>query len=137
MKSIIASCAIVGAIVATPVYAQSGGDPVSELAQELNLTQEQIQTMRDIFSQFAQKQEQVPMPGQVVLDNRSELKGIITSENFDRKKAKAFVEKVTAVIEEATLNRLELRHDLYRQLNAEQKAQYLGMVQEKAAELMQ
>ena len=137
MKSIIASCAIVGAIAFAPAYAQNGGDPVSELAQELNLTQEQIQTMRDIFSQFAQKQQQLPMPGQVVLDNRSELKDIITSENFDRKKAKAFVEKVTAVIEEATLNRLELRHDLYRQLNATQKAQYLGMVQERAAELMQ
>ena len=41
------------------------------------------------------------------------------------------------IITEATVNRLQLRHDLYQQLNAEQQAQYMGMIQERVAELMQ
>jgi transposase len=49
--------------------------------------------------------------------------------------ARAFVETVTAVGQEATLSRLQLRPDRYRQLDAKQQKQYLEMVQSRAAEL--
>jgi len=136
MKKIVSSLVLAGVIVLSPAYAQDT-DPISQLAQDLNLTDAQRQKMRDVFEQFAQKQEQVPLPGQVALQNREMLKDIITSPNFDKSKAQAFVGKVTSVITEATVNRLQLRHDLYQQLNAEQQAQYLGMIQERIAELMQ
>jgi Spy/CpxP family protein refolding chaperone len=132
---VIACIAFIGAIATVPVYAQGGDDSVSSLAQELN--QEQREKMREAFMQFAQKQEQVPTPGEVVLDNRPMLKDIITSPDFDKQKAQAFVEKVTAAIQEATVNRLQLRHDLYHQLDAKQQKQYLEMVQSMAAELLQ
>ena len=136
VKSLIGILMLAGAIALSPAYAQDT-DPISQLAQDLNLTDAQRQKMRDVFEQFAQKQEQVPLPGQVALQNRAMLKDIITSPNFDKSKAQAFVGKVTAVITEATVNRLQLRHDLYQQLNAEQQAQYMGIIQERVAELMQ
>jgi Spy/CpxP family protein refolding chaperone len=136
IKTLVSSLMLAGVIMFSPAHAQNS-DPIDQLAQELNLTDAQRQKMRQIFEQFAQKQGQVPMPGQVALDNRAMLKDIITSSNFDKSKAQAFVGKVTAVITEATVNRLQLRHDLYQQLNAEQQAQYMGMIQERVAELMQ
>ena len=136
MKCAISFLLLVSTIAFMPAYAQDG-NPVSTLAQELNLTDAQKQRMRQIFEQFVQKQEQVPLPGRVALDNRAMLKDILTSPNFDKSKAEAFVGKITAVITEATVNRLQLRHDLYQQLNAQQKEQYLGMVQQKVADLLQ
>jgi len=136
MKKIVSGLILAGVIVFSPAYAQDS-DPISQLAQELNLTDAQRQKMRDVFEQFAQKQEQIPLPGQVALQNRAMLKDIITSPEFDKSKAQEFVGKITAIITEATVNRLQLRHDLYQQLNAEQQAQYMGMIQERVAELMQ
>lgn len=137
MKSVITSLIFIGATALAPAYAQSGDDPLAELAQELNLTQAQKQRMRETFFQFLQKQDQVPTPGQIVLDNRSMLKDIITSPSFDKQKAQAFVGKMTAVIQEATVNRLQLRHQLYHQLNPQQQKQYLDIVQSNVAEMMQ
>lgn len=136
MKSLITCLIFLGATVFAPAYAQSG-DPISALAEELNLTQAQKQQMRNTFFQFLQKQDQVPTPGQVVLKNRTVLENIITSPSFDKQKAQAFVGMVTAVIQEATVNRLQLRHDLYQQLTPQQQKQYLEIVQRNAAELMQ
>jgi Spy/CpxP family protein refolding chaperone len=137
MKSIITCLIFVGATAFAPVYAQSGEDPLAELAQELNLTQAQKQRMRETFFQFLQKQDQVPAPGQIVLDNRAMLKDIITSPTFDKHKAEALIAKVTAVMQQATVNRLELRHDLYHQLDPQQQKQYLDIVQARVAEMMQ
>ena len=137
MKSVMTCLIFVGATALIPAYAQSGDDPLADLAQELNLTQAQKQRMRETFFQFLQKQDQVPTPGQVVLDNRSMLKDIISNPSFDKQKAQAFVGKVTAVIQEATINRLQLRHDLYHQLEPQQQKQYLEMVQASFAEMMQ
>ena len=137
MKKIVCGLILAGVIVLSPASYAQDTDPISQLAQDLNLTDAQRQKMREVFEQFAQKQEQVPLPGQVALQNRAMLKDIITSPDFDKSKAQAFVGKVTAVITEATVNRLQLRHDLYQQLNAEQQAQYIGMIQERVAELMQ
>jgi len=136
MKSVISFLILVSMIVCAPAYAQDN-DPVSTLAQELNLTDAQRQAMRQIFDEFVQKQDQVPLPGRVALQNRAMLKDIITSPEFDKNQAQNFVGKITAVITEATVNRLQLRHDLYQQLNAQQQEQYLGIVQERVAELMQ
>jgi Spy/CpxP family protein refolding chaperone len=92
--------------------------------------------MRATFFQFLEKQDTVATPGQVVLDNRSMLKEIISSADFDEKKARSFVEKVTAVIQDATINRLQLRHDLYQQLTPEQQKQYLEIVQSSVAGML-
>ena len=120
--------------VVSPAKAQSGGeDPLAGLAQELNLTQAQRKEMRARMFQFLETQDQVPTPGEVVLDNRSMLKEIVTSPDFDQQKAQAFVQKVTAVIEKASINRLHLRHDLYQMLTPEQQKQYLDMVQQAVA----
>jgi Spy/CpxP family protein refolding chaperone len=138
MKSVI-TCLIVfvGATVFAPAYAQSGDDPIAALAQELNLTQAQKQQMRNTFFQFLQKQDQVPTPGQVAMENRAMLKDLITNPTFDQQKAQAFVGKVTAVMQQATLNRLQLRHDLYHQLDPQQQKQYLEIIQRRVAEMMQ
>lgn len=120
--------------VAGPAKAQSASDdPIAALAQELKLTQAQKKQMRERFFQFLETQDQVPTPGQVVLDNRSTLREIITDAKFSDQKAQAFVQKVTAVIEKATVNRMHLRHDLYQMLTPEQQKQYLDIVQ-KAVE---
>ncbi|MCG6886949.1 MAG: Spy/CpxP family protein refolding chaperone [Proteobacteria bacterium] len=122
----------------TQVHAQSGGgNPLDALAQDLNLSDAQIQKMRQIFGQFEKKQSQVPTPGQVLLDNKAMLRSVLTSKEFDRQKAEQLVTKVTAIIQMATVNRLQLRHDLYQELTPEQQQQYLDMVQAKVAELMQ
>lgn len=136
IKTLVSSLMLAGVIVFSPAYAQNS-DPVATLAQELNLTDAQQQKMRKVFEEFTQKQEQVPLPGQVAIQNRAMLKDIITSPEFDKSKAQAFVGKITAIITEATVNRLQLRHDLYQQLDAQQQAQYLGMVQERVAEMLQ
>ena len=121
-----------------PSSAQSAGeDPLATLARELNLTAEQKSKMRARFFQFLETQDQVPTPGQVVLDNRGMLKEIITSPEFDKQKAQAFVQKVTAVIQEATINRLHLRHDLYQELTPAQQKQYLDMVQKTVAQALE
>lgn len=121
-------------MVAVPAQAQSAReDPLASLAQALNLTQAQKKEMREVFVQYLEKQDKVPTPGQVVLENRGMLKEVITSADFDEQKARAFVQKVTAVMEEATVNRLHLRHDLYRKLTAEQQQKYLEMVQSALA----
>jgi Spy/CpxP family protein refolding chaperone len=136
IKTLVSSLMLAGVIMFSPAYAQNS-DPIDQLAQELNLTDAQKQKMRKVFEDFTQKQEQVPLPGQVALQNRAMLKDIITSPEFDKSKAQAFVGKITAIITEATVNRLQLRHDLYQQLDAQQQAQYLGMVQERVAEMLQ
>jgi len=123
--------------ISVSANAQSGQDPVAALAQELNLTQAQRSKMRDTFFQFLEKQDKVPLPGQVVMDNRGMLKEIITSASFDEKKARALVQKVTAVMENATVNRLQLRHDLYQQLTPQQQKQYLEIVQKNVAQLLE
>lgn len=111
MKTLMGGLILAGVIVFSAAHAQDS-DPVSTLAQELNLTDAQRQSMRQIFEQFAQKHDQAPLPDRVALQNRAMLKDVITSPDFDKSKAQAFVGKITAVIAEATLNRLQLRHDL-------------------------
>jgi len=121
--------------VVCPASAQSGGeDPIARMAQELNLTPAQRKVMRARFFKFLETQDQVPTPGQIVLDNRAMLKEIITSPDFDKQEAQSFVQKVTAIIEEATVNRLHLRHDLYQDLTPAQQKQYLDMVQKAVAQ---
>jgi Spy/CpxP family protein refolding chaperone len=122
----------------TPVHAQDGsGNPVDVLAQDLNLSGAQIEKMQLIFERFAEKQSLVPTPGQVLLDNKDMLREVLTSKEFERQKAERLVDKVTAIIQTATVNRLELRHDLYQQLTPDQQQQYTSMVQSKAADLLQ
>ena len=135
MKTLVRGFILVTLVSSAPVYAQSGGEnPLEELAQQLNLSEMQRKEMRVVVDQFMQKQAQVPLPGDIVLENRAMLKDIITSAKFDESKARAFVQKVTAVIENATVNRLQLRHDLYAKLTPEQQKQYLEMVQKAVAE---
>jgi len=107
MKAIMSCLFLIATTTFVPAYARDGEDPIASLAQELNLTEVQREHMRETFKQFLQKQSQVPMPGQVALQNKAMLKDIITSPNFDKSKAQMFVGGITAVITEATVNRLE------------------------------
>lgn len=137
MKTLAGCLMLTLVVITVPADAQSGGeDPVAALAQELNLSQAQRKKMREIFFQFLDKQDAVPTPGKIMLDNRVMLKEIIIDSNFDEKKARVFVGKVTAVIQDATINRLQLRHDLYRQLTPEQQKQYLEIVQSTVAQML-
>jgi len=121
-----------------PVHAQdNSGNPLDALEQDLNLTGAQIEKMQLIFERFEEKQSLVPLPGQVLLDNKDMLREVLTSKEFERRKAEQLVKKVTAIIQMATVNRLELRHDLYQQLTPDQQQQYMDMVQAKVAELLQ
>lgn len=131
----LAACVTWAAIaVIVPAQAQSGGeDPLAALVKELGITDAQRTEMRAVVDQFLAKQANVPTPGEVVVDNRAMLREIITSAKFDEQKARAFVQKVTAVMEKATVNRLQLRHDLYGKLTPAQQKQYLDMVQAAVA----
>ncbi|MCG6866096.1 MAG: Spy/CpxP family protein refolding chaperone [Thiogranum sp.] len=129
---------VIAMMTITPVHAQDGsGNPVDALAQDLNLSGAQIEKMQLIFERFAEKQSLVPTPGQVLLDNKDMLREVLTSKEFERQKAEHLVDKVTAIIQMATVNRLELRHDLYQQLTPDQQQQYISMVQAKVADLLQ
>jgi Spy/CpxP family protein refolding chaperone len=109
-------------VVNPQVPAKNGGShPVDTLAQDLNPGDAQIQNMRQIFQQFAEKQSQVPTPGQVLLGNRVMLGEVLISKKFDRQKADQLVNKVTSINQLATVNRLGLLHDLYQQLMPEQR----------------
>lgn len=138
MKKLFFILPVIVMTMVTPVHAQDGGGhPLETLALDLNLSDTQIQAMRLIFERFAEKQSLVPTPGQVLLDNKAMLREVLTSKEFDRQKAEQLVSKVTAIIRTATLNRLELRHDLYQQLTPEQQQQYADRVQSRVAELLQ
>jgi len=138
MNKLLLMLPVVAMTMATPVQAQdSGGNPLEAMEQDLNLTGAQIEKMHLIFERFEEKQSLVPLPGQVLLDNKSMLREVLTSKAFDRQKAEQLVKKVTAIIQTATVNRLELRHDLYQQLTPDQQQQYMDMVQARVAELLQ
>ncbi len=137
MKKIAVVLALAVAAIALPARAQTPEEMLSDLASALNLTPAQRETMRNTISQFLQKQDQVPLVGTVISDNRAMLKQIITSPTFDPALAQSFVQKITGVIQEATLNRLQLRHDLYQQLTPEQQQQYLELVQSRIGGLLQ
>lgn len=135
MKWLAACVTWIAMAVVVPAQAQSAGDdPLAALVKELGISDAQRSEMRAIVDQFLAKQAQVPTPGQVVIDNRATLREIITSPKFDEQKARAFVQKVTAVMEEASINRLQLRHDLYGKLTPEQQKKYLDMVQGAVAQ---
>lgn len=133
---ILTVCLTCFLFVASPAYAQSGEDPMAWLSEQLELTQEQKSEMRGMFIAFLEKQDQVPTPGQVVLDNRAMLKDVLTSKSFDEQKARAFVQKITAVVEDASVNRLRLRHDLYQKLTPKQQEKFVQIVQQAIAEGM-
>jgi periplasmic protein CpxP/Spy len=138
MNKLLLMLPLIAMTMATPVRAQdSGGNPLESLEQDLNLTGAQIEKMHLIFERFEEKQSLVPLPGQVLLDNKDMLREVLTSKEFDRQKAEQLVKKVTAIIQTATVNRLELRHDLYQQLTPDQQQQYMDMVQTRVAELLQ
>ena len=129
MNKLLLMLPLITMTMATPVQAQdSGGNPLEALEQNLNLTGAQIEKMHLIFERFEEKQSLVPLPGQVLLDNKDMLREVLTSKEFDRQKAEQLVKKVTAIIQMATVNRLELRHDLYQQLTPDQQQQYMDMV---------
>lgn len=122
-------------MIVSPAYAQSNAeDPMAWLAEQLELTQQQKSEMRGMFLDFFEKQDKVPTPGQVVLDNRAMLKEVLTEKTFDEQKARAFVKKVTAVIEDASINRLRLRHDLYQKLTPKQQEKFIQIVQQALAQ---
>ena len=138
MNKLLLMLPLITMTMATPVQAQdSGGNPLEALEQNLNLTGAQIEKMHLIFERFEEKQSLVPLPGQVLLDNKDMLREVLTSKEFDHQKAEQLVKKVTAIIQMATVNRLELRHDLYQQLTPDQQQQYMDMVQARVAELLQ
>ena len=117
------------------VHAQSTAeDPMAWLAEQLELSQEQKSEMRAMFLDFYEKQDKLPTPGEVVLDNRGMLKEVLTSKDFDEQKARAFVQKITAVIEDASINRLRLRHDLYQKLTPKQQEKFVQIVQQAVSE---
>jgi Spy/CpxP family protein refolding chaperone len=138
MNRLLLMLPVIAMTMVTPVQAQdSGGNPLEALEQDLNLTGAQIEKMQLIFERFEEKQSLVPLPGQVLLDNKAMLREVLTSKEFDRQKAEQLVKKVTAIIQTATVNRLELRHDLYQQLTPDQQQQYMDRVQARVAELLQ
>ena len=132
---IIAVCITCLVMSVSSAYAQSNSeDPMAGLAQALDLSQEQKNEMRVLFLDFFEKQDKLPTPGQIVLDNRGMLKQVLTSEKFDEQKARAFVQKVTSVIEDASVNRLRLRHDLYQKLTPKQQEKFVQIVQQAVSE---
>jgi Spy/CpxP family protein refolding chaperone len=67
---------------------------------------------------------------------RTARKEVITSADFDENEARSLGKKITAVIQDATINRLQLRNDLYQQLTSEQERQYSEIVQSCVVQML-
>lgn len=125
---------IFGMLILAPAGAMAQ-DTIGALILELNLNQDQIEQVRWFFKQFAQRQGNLPTAVDVALDNRAQLREVITGASFNPSKAQQVSKKIAAVAAERMVNRLQLRHQIFHVLTAQQQQQYLKIVQKSLAGL--
>ena len=121
------------AMIAILILAPAGAmaqDTIGALILELNLNQDQIGQVRWFFKQFAQRQGNLPTAVDVALDNRAQIREVITSASFNPSKAQQVSKKIAAIAAERMVNRLQLRNQIFHVLTAQQQQQYLKIVQQ-------
>ncbi|MGD8106217.1 ATP-independent periplasmic protein-refolding chaperone Spy [Pantoea sp. FN0302] len=96
--------------------------------KNLNLTDAQKQQMRDIMKD-ARKDMKRPS-----LEERRANHAIIAADSFDRSKAEAQAEKMTANAKENALAMMETQNKLYNVLTPEQKKQYNANFEKRLTE---
>ena len=101
------------------VYAKNGHKnnsntmPLVKMLKQVDLTAEQKESVESLIKEYR-------------LANKGELHedmmAILKAEKFDVKKAKALIASREALKEQKQLKRLQMRHDIYQLLTAEQQA---------------
>jgi len=119
---------LIGILILAPTGAMAQ-DTIGDLIFELNLSQDQIEQVRWFFKQFAQRQGNLPTAVDVALDHRAQIREVITSASFNPSKAQQVSKKIAAIAAERMVNRLELRHQVFHVLTAQQQQQYMKIVQ--------
>lgn len=89
-----------------------------EMFRGLNLTEAQQQQMRTIMEASRKEMKRPP------LEERRNLHGIIAADSFDRAKAEAQAEQMSADGKQRALTMLETQNKMYNVLTAEQKKQF-------------
>ncbi|WP_130835581.1 ATP-independent periplasmic protein-refolding chaperone Spy [[Erwinia] mediterraneensis] len=95
---------------------------------DLNLTDAQKKQMRDIMKE-SRKEMQRPSP-----EERRASHAIIAADSFDRAKAEAQAEKMTANAKANALAMMETQNKLYNVLTPEQKKQYNANFEKRLTE---
>jgi Spy/CpxP family protein refolding chaperone len=129
MKRVVTVMVFLTLLICVPISAKAQ-DPVEGMISELGLSQAQVGQIRNLFDAFAKKQEALPTAGDILVQNREALRGIITGTPFDRMKAQQITEKVTSAVDQRMVNRLELRNQIFHVLTSQQQEKYIKMVQE-------
>jgi Spy/CpxP family protein refolding chaperone len=134
MIRIVTVFALIGILFYVPSNAKAQ-DPIGAMIWELGLRQEQIDQVRQLFQAFARKQQAIPTPADVLMQNRPALREVLTTAPFDRAKAEEIARKGASVIEQRMVNRLELRNQIFQVLTQQQREKYVRMVEENLAGL--
>jgi Spy/CpxP family protein refolding chaperone len=134
MIRIVAVLALVGILFCVPSNGKAQ-DPIGAMMWELGLSQAQIDQVRQLFQAFARKQQAIPTPVDVLMQNRPALREVLTTAPFDRAKAEEIARKGAMVIEQRMVNRLELRNQIFQVLTQQQREKYVRMVEENLAGL--
>jgi Spy/CpxP family protein refolding chaperone len=124
--------ALIGMLVLAP-SGMAAVDTFAALVVELNLSPDQIQQIREYFSQFAQKQAGLQTTLDIALQHREEIRQLITDPNFNSSKARQISEQFTAVAAQRMVNRIELRYQIFQVLTPQQRQQYIQTVEQDLA----
>ncbi len=121
------------ALVAILILAPAGAkaqDTLGALIFELNLNQGQIDQVRWFFNQFAQKQANLPTAVDVALQNRANIRQVITTAPFNQAQAQQVSQQISLIAAQRMVNRLELRNQIFQVLTPQQQQQYMQIVQQ-------
>jgi protein CpxP len=121
------------ALLAILILAPAGAnaqDTLGALIFELNLNQGQIDQVRWFFNQFAQKQANLPTAVDVALQNRANIRQVITTAPFNQAQAQQVSQQISLIAAQRMVNRLELRNQIFQVLTPQQQQQYMQIVQQ-------
>lgn len=97
----------------------------------LNLTEQQRQQIKELMKDSHQPQNTSAK------DERRELHRLITAENFDEAKAKAYIDTISKAQSERMLVRARTENKIYNLLTPEQKKQYSENGQQHEGKMME
>ena len=122
-------------VSAIPSSSKAQDVGIEVMAQKLKLDQSQITMIVELTKAYKQKQAAISSLGDVLLENQTNLKQVLTTSPFNRARAQQIVDKITAMVGQTIMNRLEVRNQVYQVLSPEQQDQYVIMVKEALAHM--
>jgi periplasmic protein CpxP/Spy len=129
---LLSAVVLVSAIPSSSIAQDVG---IEVMAQKLKLDQSQITMIVELTKAYKQKQAAISSLGDVLLENQTNLKQVLTTSPFNRARAQQIVDKITATVGQTIMNRLEVRNQVYQVLSPEQQGQYVIMVKEALAHM--